>query len=104
MANPTVNRFLNAKVSKKAKFMDQDIEILKLTVSQVLEIQELAKDMEKNQSDANSMDILMLVVKSGAPELNELTEEEIRTFPMDELTKLSNEIMKYSGLGAKPEK
>jgi len=98
------NRFLNLKVSKKVKFMNEDIEIIKLTVAQVMSIQELAKNTtNENATESDSIRLLTLVIQLGAPELKDLTNDEVNSFPMDELTKLSNEILKYSGIGNKTE-
>lgn len=91
------NRFIGTKVSKKSKFMGTELDINKLTVMQVLEIQESAKKIDTS-NEKDNIDLLMFVVRAGAPELRDLTDEEICDFPMDELSGLSNEILKYSGL------
>jgi hypothetical protein len=100
MTTPSVakNRFLAAKVAKKVKFMDLDIEILKLTVNQVLGIQDLAKEVQEGTDETANLKLLVYVIKEGAPELKELDYEEFKAFPMDELSLLSNNIMEYSGL------
>jgi len=94
------NRFLGSKVSKKVKFMGQEIEIVKLSISQVTKIQERVKALEGGESaEGENLRLLALVVQEGAPELRDLSQEDINSFAMDELTGLSNEVMKYSGLG-----
>lgn len=93
------NRFLDAKITKNVKFMNEDIAIRKLTVSQVMKIQDLAKEVEANPSEQDNIKILALVVQQGAPELADLEPSQLNDFPMDELSRLSGEIMKYSGLG-----
>lgn len=98
------NRFVGTKVSKKVKFMGQEIDISKLTISQVMKIQVQAKVLEENGSEDENLKLLSIVVQEGAKELSELTTEQLYEFPMDELTSLSNEIMKYSGLGNKEAK
>ena len=84
------------KVSKNVKFMGQDLEISKLTVSQVLEIQKLAKEAGEDE-DAN-FNLLLLVIRSSAKGGEELTDEDFDSFPIDELSVLSNNIMLYSGV------
>lgn len=100
MSTPNVssNRFLKAKVVKKSKFMNEDIDLNKLTVAQVLEIQGIAG---KDEGSVDNLKVLSTVIRFGAPELAEFSDEELQDFPLDELTKLSNEIMKYSGLAVK---
>ena len=103
MTTPNVevkaNRFIGAKIKKNIKFMGQDLEIAKLTVNQVLGIQELAKEVQEGASEETNLKLLMYVIRVGAEDLSELTMEQFKEFPMDELSKLSEEIMKYSGLG-----
>lgn len=98
------NRFIAAvkTATKKLKFVGQDLEITKLTVGQVLDIQDVAKEVEANKekSDAH-IGMLFKVIRMGAPELADLDDDELKSLPMDELSDLSNEIMKYSGLGKK---
>jgi hypothetical protein len=98
-SNKMTNRFMGARVTKKVKFMNEEIEISKLTVSQVSQITAMAKALETSQDDGDNVKLLLLVVGLGAKELNDLSEDEIVEFPMDELAQLSNAIMKYSGLG-----
>jgi len=96
--NMNKNRFIGAKIKKSIKFMGQDLEIKKLTVSQVLQIQEKAKEIGDIDSELANIELLVFVIKSSADELAELTKDELNEFPMEELTSLSNAIMQYSGL------
>ena len=98
MVAATSNRFRGMKVSKKQKFMDVETDIIKLSVSQVLEIQDLAKELKDSENSEDNIRILAMVIQAGCPELVDLTKEEVNEFPMDELSKLSNAIMQYSGL------
>jgi len=92
------NRFLGAKVSKVTNFVNQKIDINKLTVSQVLVVQEKASKLTEQADDAANLELLIFVIKEGAPDLRDLPDEAFNEFPLDELTKLSTEIMQYSGL------
>jgi hypothetical protein len=82
---------------KTVKFMDTNIKIMKLSVAQVMEIQEKAKGIENDE--AAGFEVLKLVITTGAEGADELTDKEFRDFPMDELSGLSAAIMKFSGLG-----
>ena len=91
------------KMTKKVKFMGEDVVITKLNVSEVLSIQEKAKELEKDDKGEDTklgFAVLQTVITSAVEGGEELTEDDFNTFPMDELTKLSNEIMKFSGIGA----
>ena len=89
---------IGRKMTKNVKFMGEDIKISKLTVSEVLEIQQKAKELETEAS--NGLEVLKTVIKAGVEEAQDLTDEDFASFPMDELSKLSAEIVKYSGMGA----
>lgn len=90
------------RMTQKVKFMDSDVMISKLSVSEVMDIQEKAKELGESE-DAGIM-LLMQVIGNSVEGGRDLTEEDFRTFPMDELTKLSNAIMKFSGIDGKSEK
>ena len=88
---------IGRKMTKPVKFMGEDITISKLSVSEVMAIQEKAKELESD--DSAGFAILKLVITSATADASDLTDEDFQTFPMDELSKLSNEIMKFSGIG-----
>lgn len=89
--------FVGKRMGKIVKFMGEDLKINKLTVDEVLAIQEKAKNIEGNEQEGFA--VLKLVIKSAAEDADDLSDEDFNALPMDELSKLSNEIMKYSGLG-----
>lgn len=91
------NRFSTKRAVKKVKFIGEDLDIVKLSVSQVMEIQALAKTV-KEGDEASNIDLLLKVVRSGTPEFVEFENDEFMELPMDELASLSNAIMKHSGL------
>jgi len=92
-----IKELVGKRMSKVVKFMGEDIKITKLSVSEVMRIQEDAKGLEKD--DSEGFNILRTVIKSSVENAAELTDADFETFPMDELSKLSTEIMKFSGLG-----
>jgi len=86
------------KMSKTYKFMGEDITINKLVVAEVIAIQEKAKSSDTDESEG--FNVLKTVIQTACPEALELTAEDFNSFPLDELTKLSEEIMRFSGIGA----
>jgi hypothetical protein len=88
---------IGKRITKTVQFMNEKVEIRKLSVAEVLEIQELAKEVEKE--DNSGITMLKTVISRAMPEAADMTEEDFRGFPMDELSKLSGEIMKFSGIG-----
>lgn len=91
-----IKGLVGKRVSKTVKFMGEDVKISKLSVAEVLDIQEKAKG---NAADTDGLEILRTVIRSAVEDASELSDEDFASFPMDELSKLSNEIMKFSGIG-----
>jgi len=95
-----IKGLVGKKLTKTVKFMDENVKISKLTVAEVMEIQQHAKTAEANpESTTNGFEVLKTVIKASVENGDSLTDEEFQGFPMDELAKLSAEIMKYSGIG-----
>jgi hypothetical protein len=88
---------LGKRMSKRVKFLGEDVTIFKLTVSEVKEIQEKAKNLETDEEAG--LDILRTVIRRAVEGASELQDEHFEQWPMDELRDLSNAIMKYSGIG-----
>lgn len=100
-----VNRFLAAKVTRKASLVGLELLISKLSVASVLEIQEAARAIEalpKEEHEAAHFGIICLTVRAGAEELKDMPDSELKELPLDELSELSNQIMQFSGLTQKP--
>jgi hypothetical protein len=89
---------IGRKMTKTVKFMGEDIKISKLTVAEVLAIQEKAKALEAENSAG--LEVLKTVICAAVEDAKELSDSDFEAFPMDELSKLSAEIVKYSGMGA----
>jgi len=92
-----IRGLVGKKMTKAVKFMGEDVKISKLSVAEVMSIQEHAKDVENDE--AAGLALLQTVIRSAVEGADELADEDFLTFPMDELSKLSNEIMKFSGIG-----
>jgi hypothetical protein len=90
------------KSTKEVTFLGEKIKIAKLSVAQINEIQEAAKDIETNQD--KGYDVLKLVIRQSAEGGSGLEDKHFDDFPMDELSKLSSQIMEFSGIsqGDKP--
>jgi hypothetical protein len=88
--------FLGTRMTKEVPFMGQKLKISKLSVAEVVKIQETAKDLE-NHNEAG-LEMLRVVIAMSAENGSQLTDEHYRSFPMDELNKLSTAIMEFSGI------
>jgi len=87
---------LGRKMHKTVKFLGADVKIYKLTVAEVKEIQDKAKSLESDEEAG--LDILRTVIRRAVEGGAELQDADFEAWPMDELSKLSNEIMKFSGI------
>lgn len=84
-------------MTKKVKFMGEDVEIKKLSVGEVLEIQQLSKGVAEDEKA--SLELLQFVISSAVKGAEELTTDDYSSFPIDELSKLSSSVLEFSGLG-----
>lgn len=94
-----IKALVGKRMTKKVKFMDSDVVIEKLSVSQVMEIQEKAKTISEAADDTSGLDLLKFVIRTSVEGANELSDEDFASFPMDELSKLSEAVMAFSGMG-----
>jgi hypothetical protein len=92
-----IRSLIGRKMTKTVKFMGEDVKISKLSVAEVMDVQEQAKSLEA--SDTGGFDILRTVIRASVEGASDLSDEDFRNFPVDELSKLSNEVMKFSGIG-----
>ncbi len=103
--------FVGKRVSKSVKFMGEDVTITKMSVHEVQNIQAVAKQLQAKAAEHEAagtvdedaetadFDVLKLILRLGVEGAADMTDEEIEGLPIDELSKLSNEVMRYVGLG-----
>jgi hypothetical protein len=92
-----IKNLAKQRISKATKFMNSDVTIYKLSVADIMGIQESAKGGE-NMDDSEGFEVLRKIITAGVDGGDELTEEDFMSFPLEELSRLSNEIMKFSGI------
>jgi len=84
--------------TKEHTFMKQKIKIRKLSVNEVMSIQTDAR--EAGEDEDKGFALLCTVIRFGVEDCDDISDEDFMTYPLDELQKLSNEIMKFSGMQA----
>ena len=84
------------KMSQTVKFMGEPLVITKLSAGQVIEIQGLAA--EQQEGEESGFNLLKRVISFAVESGDQLTDEDFENFPLDELSKLVTEIMKFSGI------
>jgi len=85
--------------TKDVKFMDDSLQIRKLSIAAVMSIQELQKKNTGGETAESNIALLKLVVTKAVVGAEDLTDADFASFPLDDLSKLSNEILEFSGLG-----
>ena len=85
--------------TKDVKFMDDSLQIRKLSIAAVMSIQELQKNNKDGETAESNIALLKLVVTKAVVGAEDLTDADFASFPLDDLSKLSNEILEFSGLG-----
>jgi hypothetical protein len=86
-------------ITKKVPFMGDEVEVRKMSVSEVMQIQELVKKANKSKAEDSQLGLLRDVIRLAVIGADEITDEDFNTFPIGELSELSNEILGFSGLG-----
>ena len=99
MSEGGLRGLVGKRISKGSKFMGEKVTISKLTVSEVMEIQEQVKRNENSESsEMAGLELLVRIIKMSCEEARELEDEDFESFPLEELTTFSNDIMSYSGM------
>jgi len=90
---------LSKAVTKKVAFMGDEVEIRKLTIAQVEGIQVFTKTASEN-SEGDIFASLKKILDEGVADFKELSMEEFKEFPLEELQALSTAVTEFSGLRA----
>ena len=90
---------VSKRITKKIKFMGGDVEISKLSVAQVKEIQAAAKNINQETGDGG-LELMIQVIKASVPEATDMDDSVFESIAFEELQSLSNAIMDYSGMKA----
>lgn len=93
-----MKNLVNKKLTKKVEFMGEEVEIRKLSISEIREIQKLVEKSSKSKSEDAQLKLLKDVIRVAVVDAQELTDEDFDSFPLAELNELTNEALSYSGL------
>ena len=96
----SIKDLVGKQVSREVNFMNSKVKIHKLTLGQVEEIQEAAKALEEN-AEGDSLAALKKIIQAGVEGGTELSDDDLKSLPIGELTALATEVMSFSGLTEK---
>jgi len=94
-----MKHLVNKLITEKVPFMGDEVEVKKLSVLEVLQMQKLVEKANKSKGDEAQITLLTSVVRLAVIGAKEITDEEFKSFPIAELSDLSNNIMRLAGLG-----
>jgi len=77
----------------------------KLTGLEVKDFQSFVNtEVKKLAENEQGLAIQRKVIRIGVVDANEMTDDEIDSFPLDEISKLAKEVLVYSGINAEEPK
>jgi hypothetical protein len=83
----------------KVPFMDTEtVEVKKLTVAQVKEFQAQLEVVKEKESADSGLNIQRTIIKMGVVGAEDLTDEELDSFPLDEIVNLAQKILELAGV------
>jgi len=86
-------------ITKKVPFMEDEVEIRKLSVNEVFQVQKLVTKSSKSKSEDAQLGLLRDVIRMSVIDAADLTDEDYNTFPIAELSLLTEAVLEFSGIG-----
>jgi len=86
-------------ITKKVPFMGDEVEVRKMSVAEVMKVQDMVKKSSKSKAEDAQLGLLRDVIRLAVVGADEISDKDFDTFPIGELSDLSNEILAFSGLG-----
>jgi len=94
-----MKHLVNKTMTEKVPFMGEEVEVKKMSINEVFQMQKLIQKSAKLKTETAQVDLLIEVIKIAVIEADQLSDEEFKTFPIAELTSLSNHILRLAGIG-----
>ena len=90
-----MKEFVNKPMTRKVPFMDGEVEVKLLTVGDAKAIEVASKKInrKKEATTDDQMELLRLVIRLAVVGAEDISDEEFESFPITELSKLSETIM-----------
>jgi hypothetical protein len=93
-----MKHLVGKKMSKKVPFMGDKVEVSRLSVKEVMEVQAIVKKSQAAKDENAQIGLLRDVIRIAVIGADEISDDEFDGFPIAELTELVDEILSYSGL------
>lgn len=85
-------------ITKEVDFMQDKVEIRKLSVAEVMKVQVIVTKASKTKSETAQLGLLRDVIRIAVVGAEEISDLEFDSFPIGELNDLTTSILVYSGL------
>lgn len=92
----TLKALVNKRAPKEITFMGEKVNIYKLTLNDINALQEISK--EAADDDEGNLKSMRAVIRMAVEGGDEISDDEFNNFPLEDLNKLSTEILKHSGI------
>jgi hypothetical protein len=86
-------------ITEKVPFMGDEVEVKKMTVGEILDMQKLINSAAKSKKEDAQIGLLRDIIRVAVIDAADITDEEFNTFPISELNSLSEKILELSGIG-----
>lgn len=105
-----MKHLIGKDVTKEVTFMDEGVKIRKLTALELKDVQSLIADQNKalkaskgkqseDEAEKAGMELARKVIRLGCKDSADLEDDDFVKFPPDELNKLTEDILRFCGLG-----
>jgi hypothetical protein len=98
-----MKKLLGKVKTVKVPFMDETVEVSKLTVAQVKEFQKELGASKSVEDEESGLKIQRTIIRMAVVDAAELTDDELDSFPLVELTKLTQKILELAGVAGTSE-
>mgnify|MGYP001126186003 CR=1 FL=1 len=96
-----MKHLIGKEITQKVDFMGEQVEVRKLSVREVLEVQKSINKLSKNKDETAQISIIRELLRKTVKDAGEMTDEEFDAFPLGELSDLVEKSMSFSGMGDK---
>jgi hypothetical protein len=86
-------------ITEKVPFMGDEVEVKKMTVGEILDMQKLINSAAKSKKEDAQIGLLRDIIRVAVIDAADITDEEFNSFPISELNSLSEKILELSGIG-----
>ena len=94
-----MKHLVGKETTQKVPFMGDEVEVRKLTVKEVLEVQKEINRLNKSKDENAQISIIRELLRKTVKDAADMTDEEFNGFPLSELSDLVEKAVGFSGMG-----